>query len=113
MTVALVSMAQVLALATTLNARAGRMTYAAVLASAKEEELRGLDWDPLRRTAGQSVDYLDRAGAPTTSAGAAYVRESTVQLMSSGSPDLIVIRVVVHARDDTVSLESIRTRRLP
>src|SRR4051812_29047086 len=114
MTVALVSMAQVLALGTAMNASAGRMTFASVLAAEKQEELRGLDWDAMQRAAGDSVEYLDRAGSIGASAnGAAYTREWSITPLAPGMAHVVAVRVVVRTARETVVVESFRSRRTP
>jgi len=113
MVVALVSLAQVLALATSLNASAGRTTFAAALASQKLESLRGLSWDSLQLQAGRSVDYLDRAGALVDPEAAVFTRESIVAPVADDPANLVGIRVIVRSAREAVELDTTMTRRTP
>jgi prepilin-type N-terminal cleavage/methylation domain-containing protein len=113
MVVALVSLAQVLALATALNASAGRTTVAATLASQKLESLRGLSWDSLQQQVGRSVDYLDRSGLAIDAEAAAFTRESIVQPLADDPPNLVGIRVIVRGAREAVELGTTITRHAP
>ncbi len=114
MTVALTSLAQVLALGTALNASAGRTTFAVILASQKVESLRGLSWDALGRQAGRTVDYLDRAGVPAVdSEAASFTRESIVQARVEDPANLIAVQVTVRTAREAVSLQTTVARHAP
>src|SRR5438105_15962929 len=105
MTVAIASLAQVLALGTALNASAARTTYAAILASQKVESLRGLGWDALQRQGSRSVDYLDHAGALVTDPeGASFTLESTLQPRAEHPGNLVAVRDVLRTARQAVSL---------
>jgi len=107
MTVAIASLAQVLALGTALNASAGRTTFATVLASQQVELLRGLGWDALQRRAGRSVDYLDRAGAPIADPeGAWFTRESIVEPRAEDPANLVAVHVIVRSAREAVALDT-------
>ena len=114
MTVALVSLAQVLALATALNASAGRVTVASILASQKVETLRGLGWNALQRQLGRSVDYLDRVGETSLDAdAAAFTCESFVEPRPEDPANLVSVRVVVRTAREAVELETSIARHTP
>ena len=57
LTVALVSLAQVLAVAVTANAAAGKTTSATLFAAQKMEDLRAATWESLEGSTGAFVDY--------------------------------------------------------
>ena len=112
--VALLSIAQLLALATTANAVARRATFAAVLAADKLEELRALTWESVRRQAGESVDFLDRAGRPVEPASAAtYGRRWRIDPLPSHPDNSLVIQVIVGGLRDEARIAAVRTRRAP
>ena len=69
--VALLSLAQLLSLATAANGAAGRATFSAVTRRGKARRASLLTWESVRRQAGESVDYLDRSGRPVGNAAAA------------------------------------------
>ena len=107
MTVALASLAQVLALGTALNASAARTTFAAVLAAQKVESLRGLSWDALQRQSGRSVDYLDRAGGLADGPEAAsFTCESIVEARADDPANLIELHVIVRSAREAVALDT-------
>jgi type II secretory pathway pseudopilin PulG len=112
--VALLSLAQLLALATTANADAGRATFAAVLAADKLEELRASTWESVRRQAGESVDFLDHSGRPVERASAAiYGRRWLIDPLASNPDNALVIQVIVSGRRDEARIAAVRTRRAP
>ena len=114
MTVAIVSLAQVLALATTLNASAGRTTFAAVLAAQKIETLRGLNWDALQRSIGRSIDYLDRTGAVAADPeAAAFTCESIVEPRVEDATNLVSVQVIVRSAREAVELDTSVARHTP
>ena len=115
LTVGLLSLAQLLALATAANASAGRATYAAVLAAEKLEDLRALTWESLQRQAGESVDYLDRSGRSLESASvtAAYTRRWTIDPFPADPNNALVIQVIVSGRRDDARVVTLRARRAP
>ena len=114
MTVALVSLAQVLALATALNASANRTTFAAVLAAQKVETLRGLNWDALQRQVGRSIDYLDRTGtAASDPEAAAFTCEAIIEPRIEDAANLVSVQVIVRSAREAVELRTSLTRRVP
>ena len=113
-TVAIASLAQVLALGTALNASAGRTTVAAVLASQKVESLRGLGWDALERRTGRTVDYLDRTGGPAVDPeAAAFTCESSVEARAEDPANLVAVHVIVRSAREAVTLETTLARHEP
>jgi prepilin-type N-terminal cleavage/methylation domain-containing protein len=111
--VGLLSLAQLLTLATTANAAAGRATYSAVLAADKLEHLRSLTWESLQRESGESVDYLDRAGRPLDGVAAAYTRRWRIEPLPADQSNALVIEVTVRGRRDDARIVVVRTRRAP
>ena len=112
--VALLSLAQLLSLATAGNAAAGRATFSAVLAAEKLEELHTLPWESVRRQAGESVDYLDRSGRPVGNAAAAtYGRRWLIDPLPVDPDNSLVIQVVVSGRRDEARIAGVRTRKAP
>ena len=111
--VGLLSLAQLLTLATTANAAAGRATYAAVLAAEKLEDLRALTWESLRRESGESVDYLDRSGRPLDSTAAAYTRRWRIDPLPADPGNALVIEVIVNSRREDARIVAVRTKRAP
>jgi len=114
LTVALLSLAQLLALATAANASAGRATYAAVLAAEQLEDFRALTWESLQRQAGESVDYLDRSGKPLEGAApAAYRRRRLIDPLPADPDNVVVIQVIVNGRGEVARITTVRTRTAP
>ena len=112
--VALLSLAQLLALATAANASAGRATYAAVLAAEQLEYFRSLTWESLRAQAGESIDDLDRSGKPLAPGSpGAYRRRSLVDPLPADPDNARVIQVIVTSRGETARVVTIRTRTVP
>ncbi len=113
--VGLLSLAQLLALATTANAAAGRATYAAVLAAEKLEDLRALTWESLQRQAGESADRLDRAGRPLGGVfgAAAYTRRWLIDPLPADPNNALVIQVIVSSGRDDARIVAVRARRVP
>ena len=111
--VALLSLAQLLMLATMAEASAGRATFASVLAAQKMETLRALTWDSVHREAGESADYLDRAGAPLDTSSGAYSRRWFIEPLPFDPGNALVIRVIVGSRDGAAQLVTIRAKRAP
>ena len=112
--VALLSLAQLLSLATAANGAAGRATFSAVLAAEKLEELHTLTWESVRRQAGESVDYLDRSGRPVGNAAAAtYGRRCFIDLLPVDPDNSLVIQVIVSGRRDEAWIAGVRTRKAP
>jgi prepilin-type N-terminal cleavage/methylation domain-containing protein len=113
--VGLLALAQLLALASTANAAAGRATYATALAADKLEELRALTWESLQRQAGESADRLDGAGRPREGAfgAAAYTRRWVIDPLPADPHNTFVIQVIVSSRRDDARVVSVRTRRAP
>ena len=113
MTVALASLAQVLALGTALNASASRTTFASVLASQKLESLRGLDWDALQRQSGRTIDYLDRTGdLAADPEGASFTCESIVEPRGEDPANLLAVHVIVRSAREAVALDTTLGRHL-
>jgi Tfp pilus assembly protein PilV len=93
----LLSLAQLLGLATTATAAAGRATHAALLASQKVEELRAFPALPL----GQNAD--------TPAPG--YRREWSVAPLPSAPDRLAIVEVAVRVRGgDTRMVAAVPTR---
>jgi prepilin-type N-terminal cleavage/methylation domain-containing protein len=115
LTVGLVSLAQLLALAVEANAAAGRVTYAAAIAAQKMEELRAQPWQALQQHSGESVDYLDRAGrmARGPSGTAAFTRRWSIEPLPAGAGHTLVIQVIVNGHREEARLVSVRTRTDP
>jgi len=115
LTVGLLSLAQLLTLATSANAAAGRTTYAAVLAAGKLEDLRALTWESLQRQAGESIDHLDRAGRPLEggAAAGAYTRRWRIDPLPADPGNALVIQVIVSGRRDDARIVDVRTRTAP
>ena len=112
--VALLSLAQLLSLATSANAAAGRATFSAVLAADKLEEFRTLTWESVRGQAGQSIDYLDRSGRPVPGAAAAtYGRRWLIDPLPADPDNSLVIQVIVSGRRDEARIAAVRTRKAP
>jgi prepilin-type N-terminal cleavage/methylation domain-containing protein len=112
--VALLSLAQLLAVATAANASAGRATYAAVLAAEQLERLRALSWESLRARTGESIDGLDRSGAPLdTTSPAAYRRRSRIDPLPADPGNALVIQVSVIGRGEVARIVTVRTRTAP
>jgi Tfp pilus assembly protein PilV len=95
----LLSLAQLLGLATTATAAAGRTTHAALLASQKIEELRALPAVPL----GQ---YADNP-AP------GYTREWSVAPLPSAPDRMAIIEVVVRVRGGDTRMVAAVPRTMP
>jgi prepilin-type N-terminal cleavage/methylation domain-containing protein len=114
LTVALLSLAQLLALATAANASAGRATYAAVLAAEQLENLRASTWESLRRQTGESVDYLDRSGKPLEGASTGmYRRRWLIDPLPADPDNALVIQVIVSGRGEVARLTTVRARTTP
>jgi prepilin-type N-terminal cleavage/methylation domain-containing protein len=114
LTVALLSLAQLLALATAANASAGRATYAAVLAAEQLENLRALTWESLQRQSGESVEYLDRSGTLLEGAApAAYRRRRLIDPLPADPDNVVVIQVMVNGRGEVARITTVRTRTAP
>lgn len=95
----LLSLAQLLGLATNATAAAGRITHAALLASQKVEELRAVPAPPI----GQSADVP----AP------GYRREWSVVPLPSDPEHLALVEVVVRARGLDTRMVAIAPRPSP
>ena len=112
--VALLSLAQLLSLATAANAAARRATFSTVLAAEKLEELHTLPWESVRRQAGESIDYLDRYGRPVESAAAAtYGRRWLIDPLPEDPNNSVVIQVFVGGRREEARIAGVRTRKTP
>jgi prepilin-type N-terminal cleavage/methylation domain-containing protein len=86
------ALAQLFTVAAASNARAADMTYAAVLAAQKVEELRVATTLP----AESGLDYVDRRGEARRPEEAAYARRWSVEpLAADVTGTLVVVRVVV------------------
>ena len=117
-TTGLIAMAELIAIATSSNARARRSTLAAILAARKLEELRSLAWeldlngapagDPslqpspgaLHRNTPGFVDHVDQAGAIVgrdvePPAGAAYTRRWSIEPLAASPENALLIQVLV------------------
>jgi competence protein ComGC len=112
--VALLSLAQLLSLATAANGAAGRATFSAVFAAEKLEELHTLTWESVRRQAGESVDYLDRSGRPVGNRAAAmYGRRWLIDPLPVDPDNSLVIQVIVSGRREEARIAGVRTRKAP
>jgi type II secretory pathway pseudopilin PulG len=112
--VALLSLAQLLSLATAANGAAGRATFSAVFAAEKLEELHTLTWESVRRQAGESVDYLDRSGRPVGSrAAATYGRRWLIDPLPGDPDNSFVIQVIVSGARQEARIAGVRTRKAP
>lgn len=112
--VALVSLAQLLALATAANASAGRATYAAVLAEDQLEHLRSLTWESLRGQPGEWVDELDRSGRPLVAGpSGAYRRRVRIDPLPTDPDNALVIEVIVTGRGEVARIATVRARTAP
>ncbi len=112
--IALLSLAQLLSLATAANAAAGRATFSAVLAAEKLEELHTLAWESVRRQPGESVDYLDRSGRTVGNAAlATYRRRWLIDPLPVDPDNSFVIQVIVSGRRDEARMAGVRTRKAP
>ena len=115
LTVGLVSLAQLLAVAVTANAAAGRATYAALLAAQKIEDLRSTTWESLEGNTGEFVEYLDRAGRTLEGAraSAVYTRRWSVAPLSADPKNTRVVQVLVHTPHGDMRIATARTRTAP
>jgi Tfp pilus assembly protein PilV len=95
----LLSLAQLLGVATTATAAAGRATHAALLASQKVEELRACPSPPI----GQSADVP----AP------GYTRDWSVVPLPSDPDHLALIDVVVRVQRTATRMVAVATRPAP
>jgi Tfp pilus assembly protein PilV len=95
----LLSLAQLLGLATTATAAAGRTTHAALLASQKVEELRAFPVLPL----GQDAD--------TPAPG--YTREWSVAPLPSVPDHVAIVEVVVRVRGGQTRMVAALPTRVP
>ena len=112
--VALLSLAQLLSLATAANAAARRATFSTVFAADKLEALHTLTWESVRRQTGESVDYLDRSGGPVESAAAAtYARRWIIDPLPGDPNNSLVIQVIVSDRRNETRVADVRTRKTP
>jgi Tfp pilus assembly protein PilV len=93
----LLSLAQLLGVATTATAAAGRATHAALLASQKIEELRALAVVPLEQD--------DDTPAP------GYARAWSVAPVPSAPDDMAIVEVVVRVRGGDTRLVAAVLRR--
>jgi hypothetical protein len=112
--VALLSLAQLLSIATAANAAARRTTFSTVFAAEKLEELHALPWESVRRQAGESVDYLDGSGRPVEGpAAATYLRRWLIDPLPEDPDHSLVIQVIVRGRGDEARIACVRTRKTP
>jgi prepilin-type N-terminal cleavage/methylation domain-containing protein len=115
LTVGLLSLAQVLAIAVAANASAGRATYAALLAAQKIEDLRAEPWESLEGKIGEFADALDRTGTmfEGASAAAAFTRQWSIDQLPTDPENTVVIQVLVRAQRDETRIVTVRTRTSP
>jgi Tfp pilus assembly protein PilV len=97
---AVLSLAQLLALASSTADAAGRMTRATLFAAQKVEDLR----------ASSSV-ALDGSGIDSPAAG--FRREWSVNALASDPEHVVVIEIVVRTRGSATRMVALRTRNLP
>ena len=105
LTVAVMSLAQVIAVTTRANAAARVSALESMLAGQKLEQLRAFEWtalapspsDALDRDVDGCVDWLDANGGPVLRAAAArFVRRWSIAAIPE-SPDTLVLQVKVAA----------------
>ena len=115
LTVGLLSLAQLLAMAVTANASAGTATHAALLAAQKIEDLRAEPWESLEGHTGEFVDHLDRAGTALEGAAAiaAFTRQWSVEPLRGDPANTVVIQVIVRTERDDTRIVTVRTRTAP
>ena len=115
LTVGLVSLAQLLAMEVATNAAAGQTTYAALLAAQKMEDLRAANWESLEGSAGEFVDYIDRAGRSFegTPAIAEFTRRWSVDPLPADPKNTLLIQVIVRTRRGDTRIVGLRTRTAP
>lgn len=95
----LLSLAQLVGLATLATAAAGRTTYAALLASQKVEELRALPAVPVEQN------------ADTPAPG--YTRQWSVAPLPSAPDDVAIIDVIVRVRGGETRMVAAVPRAMP
>jgi hypothetical protein len=97
---ALLSLAQLFALALTATNAAGRVTHATLLAAQKVEDLRA-----------SSATALDASGRDAPAAG--FSREWSIGALPSDPDHVVLIEVVVKARGGVTRLVALRSRKVP
>ena len=97
---ALLSLVQLVVLASSANDAAGRMTHATLLAAEKVEDLR----------ASSSV-ALEGGGVDSPAAG--FTREWSISGLASDSEHVVVIEIVVRTRGSATRMVALRTRSVP
>lgn len=97
---ALLSLAQLLALASSANTAAGRMTHAALLAVQKVEDLRA-----------SSSTALEASGIDLPAAG--FTRVWSISALPSDAEHVVVIEVEVRTRGSATRMVALRTRNIP
>lgn len=113
--VGIVSLAQLLAMEVAANGDAGQMTFATLVAAQKIEDLRAATWESLSGSAGDFVDYPDRAGTSTARAAspAGFTRRWSISPWSADPNNTLVIQVVVRTSRGEVGIVDVRTRATP
>lgn len=97
---ALLSLAQLLALAASANDAAGRLTHATLLAMQKVEDLRA-----------SSASALEGSGADSPAAG--ITRAWSISALASDPEHTVVIEIVVRTRGSATRMVALRTRDVP
>jgi len=113
--VGIMALAQLLAMEVTANADAGQMTFATLLAAQKIEDLRSAPWESLNGSAGEFVDYPDRAGRSVARAAAptGFTRRWSITPWSADPNNTLVIQVIVRTSRGEIGIVDVRTRAAP
>ena len=97
---ALLSLGQLLTLASSASDAAGRMTHATLFAAQKVEDLRA-----------SSSTALEGGGIDSPAAG--FTREWSISALASDSEHVVVIEIVVRTRNGATRMVALRTRNIP
>jgi len=105
LTTGVLAMVRVCSMSIASNTEARRRTVATMLAQQKLEQLRTLDSLAAAATGGSLVqddpgfvDHIDASGAIVSAAPSVYTRRWSIEPLSSGSPDSLVLQVRVLTR---------------
>jgi hypothetical protein len=112
---AVVTLAQLFAVAVRRNLASRDTTYATILAVQKLEELREIAWDADQ---GGAVDYIDQfgrtlGGGGTPPANAVYTRRWVVQPLPADPDNTLIIQVLVGRQREAARLVTVKTRNAP
>lgn len=114
--IGLVSLAQILSITTAANATAGKVTYAALLASQAIEDVRAAPWEAAASTPGESVENLNRTGRPQPSAEKSqFTRRLSITPLISDPANALVIEATVTAAGSraVARIVTVRARSAP